>query len=217
MRKRIYTFATLLLAVLTLAGIYLWIRSYFVTEQLFKRHLDHADAAGAQFGISGWEFQLDSGGLSVMTFANEYSYPTLAKVSFSSLIQSADFADGHWHFIEGKAHPNAVWPSLATFTFPREQRASVPNATLTHRIFAVSIWPFFVVTAIGTALWLWGWRRRRKILLRLAKGCCGGCGYDLRATPERCPECGLVSTVRSMAVSAMQHGRDAREARATNF
>jgi len=46
-----------------------------------------------------------------------------------------------------------------------------------------------VIAALLLPMGLWagiGWRQRR----RIKAGCCVNCGYDLRATPEKCPECG---------------------------
>ena len=43
--------------------------------------------------------------------------------------------------------------------------------------------PLLGVGLIGA----WVFRARRRV------GLCPSCGYDLRATPERCPECGTVA------------------------
>jgi len=49
-------------------------------------------------------------------------------------------------------------------------------------------WFAVVATSVLPAVWVAKWRRRR----RFGPGFCSGCGYDLRATPENCPECGRV-------------------------
>ena len=49
---------------------------------------------------------------------------------------------------------------------------------------------FFVVTGTRTALKMAEESRQSRIAARRAGGICVKCGYDLRATPRRCPECG---------------------------
>jgi len=64
------------------------------------------------------------------------------------------------------------------------------NSSATRQL-ACPYWFIMLLTAILPAARLAGGRRRRRARrLRMGAGLCQHCGYDCRATPERCPECG---------------------------
>ena len=53
--------------------------------------------------------------------------------------------------------------------------------------FVVPYYALFALTAILPGLVALRWLKTRR---RQNAGVCANCGYDLRASPERCPECG---------------------------
>jgi hypothetical protein len=57
----------------------------------------------------------------------------------------------------------------------------------TYHLFAIPLPYLALLLAITPIAWLVSSLRRRG---RSRAGCCAKCGYDLRATPGRCPECG---------------------------
>ena len=59
----------------------------------------------------------------------------------------------------------------------------------TMRLVVIPLWFIALATAGGAAGFLVPVLRRRR---RLKGGRCVRCGYDLRASPERCPECGTI-------------------------
>jgi hypothetical protein len=65
-----------------------------------------------------------------------------------------------------------------------------PNGSLWN--LAVPYWFIASAAAVLPALWA---LRRRRLRRRCASGLCRRCGYDLRGSAERCPECGAPADV----------------------
>src|SRR5688572_9216250 len=92
---------------------------------------------------------------------------------------------GHW---SGEFYMNIYWDRFG-FLFVTDRY----EGFLRGWDFGLPHWFLALLFAILPALHLRALirsRRRRRI------GHCPRCGYDLRATPERCPECGTTSDQR---------------------
>jgi hypothetical protein len=66
-----------------------------------------------------------------------------------------------------------------------------PRITGRQREFQLPYYFLFLLSLTPPLLGLGArYRHRERHRRRVAVGLCGHCGYDLRATPEQCPECG---------------------------
>ena len=110
----------------------------------------------------------------------------------------------------------AVQPGWEYFDTPLPRRWPVRTGRfgfeayrgrVTHfvRLPPTTLWgvavPHWGVAAVFALLPAWHVLRRRNELARrrrAADGCCVRCGYDLRATPNICPECGVASVAADL-------------------
>lgn len=99
-----------------------------------------------------------------------------------------------WQRIQGDVQPAVV--SLSARDFNASVRIPVVQPTTGDEFLRIRFphWllcaAFGVLPAIQLPRSIVGMMRGRH---RARRGLCAHCGYDLRATPERCPECGAIA------------------------
>ena len=84
--------------------------------------------------------------------------------------------------------PQSAWNRLGFWHWPNGMRIVNENhEVLVHGSWVAPKWFVVFPFALPAGVWAVARLTRRR---RHVGGLCRSCGYDLRATPERCPECG---------------------------
>ena len=135
----------------------------------------------------------------ILTFLISLLFCTIA----SATIWQAAITDNLYHCADSLPPLNFFFgpswvhgkPAGEPGNFGDTIRPGWTNASLTI------LWLLFIVASIGTsaafpAICVYRAFRRRRLILA---GQCRNCGYDLRASPDRCPECGTVPAPPAMA------------------
>jgi hypothetical protein len=113
------------------------------------------------------------------------------EVSWQQTLTDPGYTEGFcgWEWVPQIDGPMDLLPSVTTF-FP-DAHPPVAGFFLSpaNGVVLLPMWfvvPLFAILPLATGVRL---ARRRRRARRSAAGCCIACGYDLRASPERCPEC----------------------------
>ena len=187
MKRRLLNLVTALSLLLSVVVAAWWVRSYFVTDRFFHSWF------AARGPWTDWvqdELQVGRGGVGVGRIVQSEITPDYQRRMEALLLK----VGGRPFFHEGLA---PTYPNLKTTgkqptlgfkydAFENLIPTNTPRSAWGKEV-VVPLWALFpwIAALPGWRGWRW-WRRRR----RYAAGLCQCCGYDLRASPDRCPECG---------------------------
>ena len=174
---------------LLIATVMLWVRSSRVCDIIawYRCPLDHSFSRRERISSFDGEVRVNcftmEGGTRQLEDERHFQYWTENKGDLPR------FDDA----LEQALRPRAPQLEFLGFVILPEQRwANAPGAAghMAAGSLAFPLWFPCLVFALLPAHYFLRVRRRRRVASRRARGCCVFCGYDLRASAGRCPECG---------------------------
>ena len=165
MRRRAWDLAAAVSLLLFLATAVMWVSSYWWYDELGVMAGRQLFCFNSAAGETSWIWDTD-----YLGDARRYARRRPLKDSM--------YAEGMGHYFE---HRFAGFAARYRF----DSAGTGARGTM-FRVLVVPYWFLLLAAAAAPAWWLAITRRRRR---RVAGGLCTGCGYDLRASTGRCPEC----------------------------
>lgn len=162
---------------LSLAIIAVWIRSEFCYDCYFRI----IEGPSTGFHADGFNHAVITDDGRVVFLRDRVTFDTPKQGPFVRPWRHVP-ADGY----VGQG-PHGDFDNVRWFWFWQGPWGSHPADTRTEVV--IRIWMLLAITALLPTAWLIRRRRKRRVE---AAGICSNCGYDLRATPDRCPECGAI-------------------------
>ena len=165
MRRRIFTILSALSLLLCIGTATIWVRSGFTMDTLGKEYGAGRSAKWVS-AIGALRMVLES--QSPPRFGSRQGQWAWQVVYLKNLGQDGP----RWKWRQPYYHRGIM---------------TRPGGRLILDELCLPYWLLTLSTAMLFGLW---WRRYRKARCQQKAGLCRICGYDLRASPDRCPECG---------------------------
>ena len=174
-RRRLLNLLTALSLLLCVAVCVLWVRSYRTYD--FVLLYESRAPSGEAFG---WAYS--SGGKLILHWETIGGDSRRKKLPMWSAVRASKNGGvaSRWSKVDSARHAIGFW-----LVSERHRYSGLPPVQ--SRYLAVPYWFLAAATAAPPVGWIIRKTRTRR---RLATTRCLNCGYDLRATPARCPECG---------------------------
>ena len=184
MKRVLVNLLALLSLLLSTALLALWVRSYFVADAFRFSYVPDRHRHGVTTSLA-----FNRGIARVARLDVRYEGEWRGPGGREGLVRRGP----PWH----RGRPHHARSNAERYLVPfryADQTVATPLPGLTERVRVVvlPLWPAVVLLALPPAMLL---RRRLRARRRPKRGLCARCGYDLRESPGRCPECGTAPPV----------------------